>query len=93
MGFLQELGEESCCGKKCFVVTVVGLFLFVTFVSLPGGAFLIIHGNRQKLLAFQLGGALVVSIPIVVGVVLCLVIYLRRKTSRKLSYSSSSAHI
>ncbi|XP_025108396.1 uncharacterized protein LOC112572751 isoform X2 [Pomacea canaliculata] len=81
--------EESCCEKRCFVVTVVSLFLFVTFVSLPAGAFLIIHGRRNNSMAFQLGGALVVSIPIVVGIIFCLVLCLRRK-SRKLTLNSST---
>ncbi|KAK7101595.1 hypothetical protein V1264_019953 [Littorina saxatilis] len=94
MGLLDELAEESCCGKKCFVVTVVALFLFVIFVSLPAGAFLIIHGNRKHLLAFQLGGALVVSIPVVVALIFCLILCLRRKSSsRKLNFSTASAQI
>ncbi|XP_025108395.1 uncharacterized protein LOC112572751 isoform X1 [Pomacea canaliculata] len=84
-----ECKEESCCEKRCFVVTVVSLFLFVTFVSLPAGAFLIIHGRRNNSMAFQLGGALVVSIPIVVGIIFCLVLCLRRK-SRKLTLNSST---
>lgn len=83
--------DESCCGKKCFVVTVVGLFLFITFVSLPAGAFLIIHGNRKDLLAFRLGGALVVSIPVLIGLIFCFILCLRRKsTARRLNFSNST---
>lgn len=84
--------DDSCCGKKCFVVTVVGLFLFVSFVALPAGVFLIIHGNRKNRLGFQLGGALVVSIPIIIGFVFCLILCLRRKSSRRPTFSTT-AHV
>lgn len=60
----------------------------VTSYSVPG-AFLIIHGRRNNSMAFQLGGALVVSIPIVVGIIFCLILCLRRK-SRKLTLNSST---
>jgi hypothetical protein len=57
------------------------------------GAFLIIHGNRQNLLGFQLGGALVVSIPILVGFVFCLILCLRRKATTRKLYLGHSANI
>ena len=46
--FCLCVSEESCCGKKCFVVTVVGLFLFVTFVSLPAGTCSSLIGWRAR---------------------------------------------
>ena len=59
------------------------------------GAFLIIHGNRKRLLAFQLGGALVVSVPVLVAFVFCLILCLRRKSTsqRKLNFQTASAQI
>ncbi|XP_076468778.1 uncharacterized protein LOC143299454 isoform X1 [Babylonia areolata] len=82
--------DDPCCGKKCFVVTVVGLFLFVTFVSLPAGVFLIIHGNRKSLVGFKVGGALVVSIPIVIAFAFCLILCFRRKWTRRLTLQPST---
>ncbi|XP_076468779.1 uncharacterized protein LOC143299454 isoform X2 [Babylonia areolata] len=87
---LGENPDDPCCGKKCFVVTVVGLFLFVTFVSLPAGVFLIIHGNRKSLVGFKVGGALVVSIPIVIAFAFCLILCFRRKWTRRLTLQPST---
>ena len=76
-------GEDSC----------LDTYPTLSILNYVPGAFLIIHGNRKHLLAFQLGGALVVSIPIVVGIIFCLILCLRRKSSRKLNLNSSSVQI
>ncbi|XP_012941354.1 uncharacterized protein LOC101850025 [Aplysia californica] len=81
--------RDGPCGKKCFVVTAVALFLFLTFVALPAGAFLIIHGRHQDSLAFQLGGAAVVCVPILVGVILTIV-FCARRHRRKATFTSVS---
>ncbi|CAG5133608.1 unnamed protein product [Candidula unifasciata] len=85
--------RDGPCGKKCIVVTAVALFLFLTFVALPAGAFLIIHGRHQNSLAFQLGGAAVVCIPVLLGIVLAVVFCVRRHRRKATFISVSTSRV
>ncbi|XP_041349084.1 uncharacterized protein LOC121368421 isoform X1 [Gigantopelta aegis] len=75
--------QKKCLGRKCCVVTVIVLFLFLTFIALPAGIFLIIHGGKSCGIGCVAGGAMVVCLPIVAAVVLITVFYGRRQVQRK----------
>nr|KAI8735572.1 hypothetical protein BgiMline_026861 [Biomphalaria glabrata] len=85
--------RDGPCGKRCFVVATVSLFLFLTFVALPAGAFLIIHGRHQNSIAFQLGGAAVVCIPILAAIILAIVFFVRRNRRKATFTSVSTARV
>ncbi|ESO95719.1 hypothetical protein LOTGIDRAFT_231926 [Lottia gigantea] len=74
--------KKSRCGKKCFVATVVTLFLFLIFVALPGGILIIVHGRRVDSLGCILGGTALASTPALAIVVVCIGFFIRRRRRR-----------
>lgn len=86
-------GSDGTCGNKCFVATAVSLFLFLAFVALPAGAFLIISGRNTDDLGLQIGGAAVMCVPVLVAVVLTIVFCVRRNRRKATFTSVSTARV
>ncbi|KAK6176122.1 hypothetical protein SNE40_014465 [Patella caerulea] len=76
---LDGTPKKSPCGKKCFVATVVALFLFLIFVALPGGILIIVHGRKVHSLGCLIGGAILASTPAVAIVCVCIGFFIRRR--------------
>ncbi|KAK3803096.1 hypothetical protein RRG08_028017 [Elysia crispata] len=85
--------SDGPCGKKCFVVTAVSLFLFLAFVALPAGAFLIISGRNTDDMGLQIGGAIVMCVPVLVAVILGIVCCVRRNRRKATFTSVSTARV
>ncbi|GFN85040.1 hypothetical protein PoB_001154600 [Plakobranchus ocellatus] len=85
--------SDVLCGPKCFVGTAVALFLFLAFVALPAGAFLIISGRNKDDIGLLIGGALVMCVPVLVGIILTIVFCVRRHRKMATFTSVSTARV
>ncbi|XP_046560206.1 uncharacterized protein LOC124269233 isoform X1 [Haliotis rubra] len=74
--------KSRCLGKKCCVVSLVCLFLFLTFIALPGGVMLIVHGGKARRKGTLAGGIVLVCLPVLATICLLAAFFGRRRMQK-----------